>query len=557
MLSLTYEQWRVFLVELILLAPLIAVLLAITKWLLPRPSEAGRREHLLGWATRLLSGVSLVCSVVLASGQRGTTPLEFSIGPIDFYLDALSIYFVLLVNLVAFFASWYTVQFLNYDVQTNAERHEPEFFHVFFNLFHLTMLLVPMVDNLIILWMAIELTTLASTFLVRYRRQRRTLEAAWKYIIITTAGIVFALFGTILLGDAIRPETCVGINQNLHLNEASCVGVPGASLLRWSVLGQATLAQTLDPKLVVLSFLFVLVGYGTKAGFAPMHTWLPDGHGEAPSPVSALLSGVLLKSALYAILRFYTITNLNLGNTLFTSRILLFSGLLSLVVATPFILKRNRFKRILAYHSLEHMGIIVFAIGVGGSLALFGALLHALNHALTKAFMFLNLQNIRHGYFIAGCPEDDDEQISGVLKDMPLTGGLLLFGGLGLVGSPPFNIFLSEFIILWAAIDRVIHPSDGKNQLGMIIYALAVTVFLLTVTIIFAGLVGHLSHMLLGPAPFRGLRDRLRDLAPLAILMILITVFGFWIPTVPINFPALLNQSVCILQQGAGGGCLP
>jgi hydrogenase-4 component F len=199
MLSLTYDQWRVFLAELILLAPLIAVLLATTEWLLPRPSEARRREHLLGWATRLLSGVSLVCSVVLASGQRGTTPLAFSIGPIDFYLDALSIYFVLLVNLVAFFASWYTVQFLNYDAQTNAERHEPEFFHVLFNLFHLTMLIVPMVDNLIILWMAIELTTLASTLLVRYRRQRRTLEAAWKYIIITTAGIVFALFGTILL----------------------------------------------------------------------------------------------------------------------------------------------------------------------------------------------------------------------------------------------------------------------------------------------------------------------------------------------------------------------
>jgi hydrogenase-4 component F len=368
----------------------------------------------------------------------------------------------------------------------------------------------------------------------------------------------FATFQWITLGDAAGPETCAGINQTLHLSEASCFDVPGASLLRWSLLGQPALAQTLDSKLVILSFLFVLVGYGTKAGFAPMHTWLPDGHGEAPSPVSALLSGVLLKSALYAILRFYTITNLNQGNTLFTSRILLFSGLLSLVVATPFILKGNKFKRILAYHSLEHMGIIVFAIGVGGSLALFGALLHALNHALTKAFMFLTFQNAQHKYFTMGIPEEDEDRISGMLKGMPLTGSLLFFGGLGLVGSPPFNIFLSEFIILWAAFDRVIHPSStGESQLETAIYALAVGFFLLTVTAIFAGLVGHLSRMLLGPAPFSGLRDRLRDLAPLAMLMILIVVFGFWIPTVPINFPALLNQSVCILQQGAGGGCLP
>jgi hydrogenase-4 component F len=325
---------------------------------------------------------------------------------------------------------------------------------------------VPMVDNLVVLWMAIELTTLVSTLLVRYRRQRRTLEAAWKYIGITTAGIVFALFGTILLTDAIDSQTCEGIAQVLGSGLAACDQIQGSDLMRWSLLARPQIAVTLDPELVTLSFLFILVGYGTKAGLAPMHTWLPDGHGEAPSPVSALLSGVLLKSALYAILRFYTITNLSRGNTGFTSKILLVAGLLSLLLSTPFILKRNKFKRVLAYHSLEHMGIIVFGLGIGGTVALFGALLHALNHALTKALMFLTYGHIRREYACQGEAINlDSEQVGGVLKAMPLSGTVLLLGGLGLVGSPPFNVFLSEFIILWAALGRIIHPTPGEDQL--------------------------------------------------------------------------------------------
>ena len=307
-----------------------------------------------------------------------------------------------------------------------------------------------------------------------------------------------------------------------------------------------------------LSFLFVLVGYGTKAGFAPMHTWLPDGHGEAPFPVSALLSGVLLKSALYAILRFYTITNLNQGNAIFTSNILLFSGLLSLVLATPFILKGNKFKRVLAYHSLEHMGIIAFGIGIGGPVALFGALLHALNHALTKALMFLTFGNVHREYASQARTSDlDEKQIIGVLTSMPLSGTVLLFGGLGLVGSPPFNIFLSEFIILWEGFKRIIHPSDAAGQLPVGVYILAVALFLITVTLIFGGLVGHMARLLLDRPPFAGLQDHIVQLMPLLLLLVIIVIFGVWVPTWPIDFPQLLNQSVCILQNGAGERCRP
>lgn len=553
----------VILSKMILLAPA----LALFPLLIALPSKhllesLQKRAGLLGWATRLLSGVSLVCSILVALGPETEFPLTFNF-IVTFYLDQLSVYFVLLVNLVAFFASWYTVDFLQFDAR-HGRYYEPAYFHFFFNAFHLTMLLVPMVDSLVILWMAIELTTLASTLLVRYYRKRPTLEAAWKYIIITTAGIIFALFGTILLTDAINRDTCIVIAGQhpdskspppLHplsgYSETICDEV-GDGLLHWSNLAKPRVAETLKRDLVAVSFIFILVGYGTKAGFAPMHTWLPDGHGESPAPVSALLSGVLLKSALYAILRFYTITNLNRQDgTAFTSSIFLFSGLLSLIVATPFILKRNKFKRVLAYHSLEHMGIIAFGIGVGGSVALFGALLHALNHALTKALMFLTFSNVGREYVSKGSGSlTGDESVGGVLKGMPISGLVLSFGGLGLVGSPPFNIFLSEFIIIWAAFDRIANPS-GAGGLSKGFYILAVVLFLATLTLIFGGLVAHLSRLLLGRPPVSNLRDNYAQLVPLLILLAIIILFGFWIPTTPVDFPRLLGHSVDILQGGA------
>jgi hydrogenase-4 component F len=479
-----------WLTALILIPPLLALLLS---WPLQKLFKS---TDVLGWVTVLLSGISLLSSVALATTGQFPFHVHFIL---NFYLDALSIYFLLLVNLVAFLATVYTIDFLRHDAHNGTSYHSPVVFHLFFNAFHLTMLLVPMVNNLIILWMAIELTTLASTLLVRYRRQRTALEAAWKYIIITTAGIIFALFGIILLTSAINDGTCLAITETLNQPAESCHDLT-IDWLHWSLLSQSEVAQQLDQDLVMLSFLFVLIGYGTKAGLAPMHTWLPDGHGEAPSPVSALLSGVLLKSALYAILRFYTITNLNQGSTSFTSNILLFAGLFSLVLATPFILKQNKFKRVLAYHSLEHMGIIVFAIGIGGSLGLFAGLLHSLNHALTKALMFLTYGHIRRRYNET-YPWLDETSYSGILKRMPLAGMILLFGGLGLVGSPPFNIFLSEFIILWAALQRVATVPEIPNSLPAGVYVIAIVLFLVTVTIIFGGLVVHLSRLLLGAPP--------------------------------------------------------
>ena len=516
-----YTVWEI-LALIVLFSPLAAALISLLSW---------RHPQWLSALTISFASVSLLASFIIASGRLHEFPVEFSLG-IYFYLDELSVYFILLVNLVAFVASWYTVQFLAFNAQSGSKTN-PAWFHFLFNFFHFTMLVVPMVDNLVILWIAVELTTIFSTLLVAYRGDRKSLEAAWKYIIITTTGIIFALLGTLFMANALPQE----ISEMSEIVDVS---------MSWSILVNPKLFTQLDDTFVQLSFLFILIGYGTKAGFAPMHTWLPDGHGEAPSPVSALLSGVLLKSALYALLRFYTITNLALGDNAFTSGILLFSGLFSLVLAAPFILKRNKFKRVLAYHSLEHMGIIAFGIGIGGSIALFGALLHALNHALTKALMFLTYGNIRHEYARRGIEVEQAEMKrgAGALKSMPVSGMILALGGLALVGSPPFNIFMSEIIILWAAVQRAL--TGTRTWLDI----MAVGLFLLTITLIFGGLVKHLARLLLGVPPFVK-KEKLLGLWPLLALGLIILVFGLFIPTAPVDFPELLRQSVCIVSKGS------
>src|SRR6266699_3169639 len=451
-----------------------------------------------------------------------------------FYIDALSTYFILLVNIVALFASYFTIFMPRQDDETQAEQDKAlgssRFFHFQFNLFHVSMLLVPMIDNLVLLCVLITFTTVISAPLIDYRRDRRAQEAAWKYIMISSSGIVFDLLGTIFLTSAFQFK-----------------GIPGGPYtnINWSYITQALNAGLVTPigqGIIKLSFLLLLLGYGTKAGLFPMHTWLPDGHGEAPSPVSALLSGVLLKCALYVILRYYIITNLALAGDPFASNILLIFGLLSLAMATPFILntkKENRFKRVLAYHSLEHMGIITFGFGLGIPLAFFGALFHALNHALAKALLFLSYGNVQAAYAKEEIP---DEKIRGVFQTMPVTGLLLALGGLALVGSPPFNIFLSEFIILWAAIQKA---TMSANPFWII---LALCLFLISVTLIFAGLVVHLGRIVLGKSPIAlgKVREQWRELILLAGLLALLFYGGF--TTFPLT--TLLQQSVNILCQG-------
>jgi hydrogenase-4 component F len=490
-----------------------------------------RRFQQQGIITFIASVFSFCISIalVLYILQLPSHVFQFKLLSFQFSIDALSTYFILLVNIVALFASYFTIFMKRQSVEGNINDQEEitqwGFFHLEFNFFHLSMLLVPIFDNLVLLWVLITITTVVSAPLIGYRKDRRAQEAAWKYIMISSSGIVFALLGTIFLVQNLSP---------IYLNWSELTSGLQKGQIMVSPHGQG---------IIELSFLLILLGYGTKAGLFPMHTWLPDGHGEASSPVSALLSGVLLKSALYVILRFYVITNLALQEphlqSSFASNVLLIFGLLSLFMATPFILntkKENRFKRVLAYHSLEHMGIITFGIGLGSALGFFGALFHALNHALNKALMFLGYGKVQAAY---AQEKIADEEIRGVFKLMPVTGMLLALGGLALVGMPLFSIFLSEFIILWTAIQKA---SISPFMIPAICF------FLISVTLIFAGLVAHLGRILLGKSPIqRGkVREHRPQLIVLGILLLLLIVGGF--TTFPLT--GLLQLSTNILCQG-------
>jgi hydrogenase-4 component F len=272
--------------------------------------------------------------------------------------------------------------------------------------------------------------------------------------------------------------------------------------------------------------LFIIVGYGTKAGLAPMHTWLPDAHSEAPSPISALLSGVLLNCAMYAILRYYALAVPSLGHGYPTILLLTF-GLLSLVIATLMMFQQRDYKRLLAYSSIEHMGIIALGVAFGGPLGLFGALLQIINHAMTKSMMFF-----ASGQILLKYKTKSIDRVSGVIKIMPVTGTLLLVGGLALTGSPPFSVFISEFTIL----------SAGFRQ-GYTPEAIAMLVLM---ALIFISVLFYLNKMVFGKVPTveKAGEVSLLNIVAMGLSAIIIVLFGFFIPS-PLN--TLLHQAAFVL----------
>lgn len=501
-------------------------------------------SRMLGYLSLCASVGLLIFSIerVLNFSKPFDKPYVLITLPIDIHIDALSLYFVLIVNAISLAATWNSIHFLsareNNGTSNNVFQH-PLFFHGSVNLFHFTMLLVPVVNNLILLWIAIELTTVVSALLVGYQNKRASWEAAWKYIIITSTGVIFALLGTMFLANAtsdfitryednlseFEPKYGQLLNDN-SVFESNDPGKVTNVIMNWTFIRDLAVAGGFDDpgahRFFLLSFLFIVVGYGTKAGFAPMHTWLPDGHGEAPAPISTLLSGVLLKSAFYAILRFFTLANIVIDPQ-FTSTVLLVIGIISLLIATPLILKpKNLFKRVLAYHSLEHMGIIAFGVGIGGlgyglnhhlvisnnfgidianknlllteiylgfggAIAIFGSLFHIMNHALTKALMFLVFGNIIRKY--------GELDYKGVLRKLPGLGSILILGGLTLVGMPPFSIFLSEFIIVYGGLKEILVTQKIVYSSLMII---SIMIFFVSTLLIFIGLIVHLARVVLG-----------------------------------------------------------
>ncbi|MDA8174884.1 MAG: proton-conducting transporter membrane subunit [Nitrospiraceae bacterium] len=374
-----------------------------------------------------------------------------------FYADALSAYILCVIAVLSFASGVYSVEYIRSEVARGAlPAATAKYYYVFLNLFVFTMAVVPVCGNLALLWIAIEATTLVSALLVGIYRRAGSVEAAWKYIVLCTVGITFALMGTFILYYA--------------SSEA------GSGSFEWSTLRQ--MAAGLNPATMRLAFLFVMIGYGTKAGLAPVHNWLPDAHSEAPTPVSALLSGVLLNCAFYGVIRVASIARVSCGPA-FVQTVMISFGIISIMVAAVFMHVQRNAKRLLAYSSIEHMGIISTSFGAGGQFGVYAALLHVLNHAIAKPLMF----------FVTGrtyCRYHSVERgkVKGLIKALPLTAGLGFAGIFALAGAPPSGTFISEFLMLRAL-------ADGRHWAVL-------ALFLIGGTIVFYALIRNFGSMFLG-----------------------------------------------------------
>ncbi|MFM9968248.1 MAG: hydrogenase 4 subunit F [Burkholderiales bacterium] len=351
----------------------------------------------------------------------------------QFLADALNIFLVVLTTFVAMTTAIFSRSYLREDlVHGRLSAQRMRLFHGLYQIFIFCMLLVLLTNNMGLLWVATEAATLATVLLVSLYRTPASLEAAWKYFILCSVGIAQALFGTILLYFA--AERVLG----------GSAGKLGTDALLWTHLTQ--ISGSLDPTVMSIAFVFLLVGYGTKVGLVPLHNWLPDAHAEGPTPVSAVLSGLLLNVALYALLRCKVLVDGSLRSD-FAGNLLMGFGLLSVLVAAFFLWRQRDIKRLFAYSSIEHMGIATFAFGLGGAVASFAGLLHMTVHSLTKSALFFSA-----GHAAQSAGTQVIANIRGLLRTSPAIGWGLMLGTIAILGVPPFGVFASEFLILTTAI---------------------------------------------------------------------------------------------------------
>lgn len=435
-------------------------LLLVAPVLLPACGAVG--YALAGWC-RGTAWLGAVCAAgilttgIALAGAVTTSGAHTALGAI-LRVDALSAFMLIVIGAIALLATAASPAYLRAELQAGratartAQRHS-----VLVQAFLAAMALAVLAANLGVLWVAVEATTIATAFLVGQRRTRAAVEAAWKYVVICSTGIALALLGTILLNYAASHT-------------------PSSRGLAWSAL--VTGAHELDPGVTRLAVMLLVIGFGTKAGLAPLHAWLPDAHSQAPAPVSALMSGVLLSVAFYAILRVKVIADAALGVG-FTRALLLVIALTTLLVAASLLLAQRDYKRMLAYSSIEHMGLLALGAAVGTRLALAAVLLHILGHGLAKAVLFLSCGRVLQttGTSLIG-------DVRGLAARQPLLAGCFALGILALVGFPPFSLFASELGIVRAGFG---------SGLGW-----ATTAALVVLLVIAATLFTHTGPMLLG-----------------------------------------------------------
>ncbi len=370
----------------------------------------------------LATTLTLLCALSLFVGKP--QPNSYLL------VDDLNSTFIVLSTFVGFTTSIFSASYIGHELDIG--RLTPQsvrFYHAMYQVLMFAMNLALAANNIGLMWVAIELATLTTVLMVGIYRTHEALEAAWKYFILGSVGIALALFGTILVYMAARPVVGEGLDAMV-----------------WSVLVKR--AGAFDPALLNVAFVFLLLGYGTKVGLAPLHAWLPDAHAEGPTPISAVLSGLLLNVALYALLRFKMLLAANTG-ALAPGPLMVTLGLLSLVFAAFMLYRRRDIKRMFAYSSIEHMGIITFAFGMGGPLANFAGLLHMTMHSLTKSAIFFAVGHVAQ---VKGTQRIAD--MGGLTETHPVLGWGLILGVLAIAGLPPLGIFMSEFLVISSTFAR-------------------------------------------------------------------------------------------------------
>ena len=465
----------------------------------------------------MVGGLLVTFGLCVATARQflgGTIPAAFGDA---LRVDGLSALVLVLCGFVGLVAGTYGVGYLrrNEDRNLVTSRMRREFYGLI-PAYVFAMLFVSMSNNLGIMWIAVELTTLASVFLITFHDKDTSLEAGWKFLVLGSLGLGFALLGIVLLFAS---------GQG-HLGE-------GMAALNWTRFIQV--APSLHPFTLRLGVVFALIGYGTKAGLAPMHTWKPDAYREAPSPAGVLMAVGMLNAALYCVLRIHLISKAALGPA-FSGDLLLALGLLSVLIATPFILVQWNLKRLLAYSSIEHVGIIAVGIGLGGEAGAFGALLHMTYHSLAKPVAFFSAGTLAQLH----SSSNFDRIGTGTFSRAPVASGLLVLSALMITGSPPFGLFFSEMIILKAGFFSS--------------HVTATSIFLAALVVLFCGFAFQVGRLVLGPP--RDPKDRRVpqperfdiSMATAIVAAIVAAVSAFYLPA---SLLALIHAATQVVWGGA------
>lgn len=440
--------------------------------------------------------ITIACSVLtfgfaLGLGWQMSQQGNLTIGQGWFYIDSLNIFIIILTAFIGLTTAIFGLTYLQNEQRLHKlSKKSLRFYHALYQFFIFISLLILTTNNLGILWVAIEGATLSTVLLIGLYRMPESLEAAWKYLILCGVGLAQALLGIVLLYFAADKMT------ELH------------NALFWTHLN--AISSHLSPRITEIAFVFILVGFGTKVGFVPVHNWLPDAYGEGIAPVLALLSGILLNAAFYAILRCKIIVDGAVGSA-FTNHFLLGFGLLNILVAAFFLLRQREIRHLFAYSSIEHVGLISFAFGLGTPLAIFAGMLHIIAHSLSKTAVFFCA-----GQAIQVRNTSSISQIRGLIHDHPFLGWGLILSSLSLLGMPPFALFLSEFLILFATIKQ---------------YPILAILLVIGLCVSFAAILHKVQGMVFTDNSTTQLQKQIISYAPIYIHLLLILILGLFIPT--------------------------